>query len=55
MNYYESAEGQDITYARACRELRRHGIDKDDLDFVVEFPRDSFPRPAQAILDWLGY
>ncbi len=58
MDYFESAEGTEISFARALRELGDHGFFVDSRDycaFLVEFPLRSFPRPAQDILSWLGY
>ena len=58
MAYFESAADTEITYTRAIKELRDHGIGRgsaDMLEFRREFSRLSFPRPAQEILAWLGY
>lgn len=58
MDYFESAEGVKISFARAVTELGDHGFDRGSLDyceFLVEFPLASFPRPAQDVLAWLGY
>lgn len=54
--YYESAEGQRISKARALQELKRHGV--DDAETVAAFFADVGERDeydAQAVLDWLGY
>lgn len=54
--YYESAEGQTITKARALRELARHGV--DDAESIAAFLADLGDKEtyrAQAVLDWLGY
>jgi hypothetical protein len=52
MNYYESAEGQTITKARAIKEVMNHGC------VVVEFFEDCGELEeydAQEVLNWLGY
>ena len=52
MTYYESAEGEIITLARAKQEVLKHGSD------WAEFLQDNGERAeydAQDVLDWLGY
>jgi len=53
MTYYESAEGETITRARALAELHAHGCD-DIADFLVECG-DRETYDAQVVLQWLGY
>lgn len=56
MTYYESAEGEVITRARAIRELRRHGV--GDSDTIAQFYAEVGEREeydAQEVLNWLGY
>lgn len=53
MTYYESAEGETMTRARAYQELDDHGV-IDREEFIEEMGRhDTYD--AQEVLDWLGY
>lgn len=53
MTYYESAEGMEISRARAIKELVRHGIPEDEQS---EFFADCGDKEkAQVVLAWLGY
>lgn len=57
MDYYESAEGVRISYARAMKEIARHGLADDAqtlADFHAELGR-SDDYDAQAVLAFLGY
>jgi hypothetical protein len=52
MGYFESAEGQVITKARAIREIEKHGA------YVQEFLAECGEHDeyqAQSVLTWLGY
>jgi hypothetical protein len=55
MTYYESAEGQTMTFERVELEFKRHGQTQEDLEeFLDEFGlRPLFD--AQDVLEWLGY
>lgn len=50
--YYESAEGQEISRARAEVEARRHGASVEEM---LADLGDSETYDAQAVLAWLGY
>lgn len=50
--YYESAEGIEISKARAMRECERHGADAAEM--LAELG-DCETYDAQEILAWLGY
>jgi hypothetical protein len=52
MTYYESAEGEKITKARAIQEVNRHGCNVAEM-FTDIGERDTYD--AQEVLDWLGY
>ncbi len=52
MSYYESAEGEDISKARALRECVKH--DADPQEMIAELG-DHKTYDAQAVLSWLGY
>lgn len=52
MTYYESAEGETITKARALAEVARHHC--DCAEFLADMG-DCEQYDAQAVLDWLGY
>lgn len=52
MTYYESAEGELITKARAVQECRAHGVDAAEM-FTDIGEREEYD--AQEVLDWLGY
>lgn len=54
-SYYDSAEGETITKARAMRELDRHGICDDDRALFLSEMGDCETYDAQAVLAWLGY
>lgn len=52
MTYYESAEHEMITAARAEKEVIRHGCSVEE--FYAECgTHDEYD--AQAVLEWLGY
>lgn len=53
MDYFESAEGEIISQARAIQEVKKHGV-----ELVEEFLQDMGVREsyeAQEVLIWLGY
>ncbi|WP_175636932.1 hypothetical protein [Raoultella terrigena] len=52
MTYYESAEGETITKARALIEVRRHG--SSEAEFLADMG-DAGAYDAQTVLEWLGY
>jgi len=55
MTYYESAEGQTMTFERVELEFRNHGQTQDDLE---DFLEEAGLRPlydAQEVLRWLGH
>ena len=54
MSYFESAEGEMITKARAMQELDRHGATNEAHQFLTDMG-DSPTYEAQAVLAWLGY
>ena len=54
MTYYESAEGETITKARAMVELAKHGASNDAPQFLADMG-DHPTYEAQAVLAWLGY
>lgn len=56
--YYDSAEDEQITRARALQELKRHQL--DDESIIMSFDAEIQPKAnglydAQAVLRWLGY
>ncbi len=56
--YYDSAEGEQITRARALQELKKHRF--DDESIIATFDAEVQPKAnglydAQAVLRWLGY
>lgn len=54
MDYYESAEGVEITHSRALNEIITHSL----IDSIEDFYNDFGNQPtyqAQDVLDWLGY
>lgn len=54
MTYYDSAEGETISYDRAMRELKVHGLLEDKEQFLLDMgQRETYN--AQAVLSWLGY
>ena len=56
MDYYESAEGIEISKQRALLELKKHGIESQfDIDDFFEEVGDKERYLAQEVLDWLGY
>lgn len=58
MDYYDSAEGEEITRKRAIREIRKHCTAAELGGMLADFDRDLGNRPtydAQAVLAWLGY
>jgi hypothetical protein len=54
MTYFESAEGETITKARALRELEKHGVAGEADQFLADMG-DCPTYEAQAVLAWLGY
>jgi hypothetical protein len=58
-SYYESAEGETITKARAIKELRDHGQTDENIWFFLNDKDvglgDRETYDAQAVLRWLGY
>lgn len=52
MTYYESAEGEVISAARAELEVKRHGCDVQE--FYAECGKHE-TYDAQSVLEWLGY
>jgi len=59
MTYSESADGIDITWERAIRELDRHGVPHTEhTAFAVEcwsIHATDNTIPAIRVLEWLGY
>ena len=55
MTYYESAEGVEISRARAVKELVRHGIPEDEQSEFCADCGDKENYAAQVVLAWLGY
>ena len=60
MDYFESAADTRITYQRAMKELRLHGLDTEES--ILEFDTDCWNKhskndtiQAQKVLAWLGY
>lgn len=56
--YYDSAEGEQITRARALQELQKHQL--DDESIIMTFDAEVQPKAnglydAQVVLRWLGY
>ena len=52
MTYLESAEDQVITYKRAIKEVKAHGVS------IEEFIEECGKHPtykAEDVLHWLGY
>ena len=54
MTYYESAEGVQITNARAYAEFKSHGAEDDWREFVAYYGKKDF-YSAQNVLEFLGY
>ena len=55
-DYYTSAEGVEIDYARALREFRSHDADSETpFDEWWKENESQGLVDAQALLDWLGY
>ena len=54
MTYYDSAEGETITKARAFKELEKHGVADDCETFLVDMG-DKAEYDVQEVLRWLGY
>lgn len=52
MDYYESAEGIEISRKRALQEIAKHGADADEF-FTDCGYHETYD--AQAVLAWLGY
>lgn len=52
MDYYESAEGINISKARAKQEIAKHGSSWEEF---VEDMGEHENYDAQAVLAWLGY
>jgi len=52
MTYYESAECETITQARAARECAKHGAAVEDM---IADLGDRAEYDAQEVLRWLGY
>jgi len=55
MSYYETAEGQTMTFERVVLEFKRHGQTQEDLEQFID---DLGLRPlydAQEVLEFLGY
>ena len=58
MDYFESAQGKQITLKRALLELKRHGAESETASFMVEcwaVHSDGKTIDAQDVLAWLGY
>ncbi len=51
--YYDSAEGIELDYSRAQKELRDHGWVQEDIDDYLD--AQTFPMCAQELLAELGY
>jgi hypothetical protein len=54
MTYYESAEGEVITQARALKEIADHGL-SDEIGTFIDDMGDHPQYAAQDVLQWLGY
>lgn len=56
--YYDSAEGEQITRARALQELKKHQLEDESIlmsfDAEVQLKANGL-YDAQAVLRWLGY
>lgn len=58
MNYFESAQGEQITLARALQEIKRHGLQSEENAFLLDCwgtKSDGKTIAAQDVLVWLGY
>ena len=53
MDYYESAEGEIISKARALKELEDHCC--EDIEQFFDDLGDLEEYDAQKVLTWLGY
>lgn len=56
-SYYDSAEGQEVTRARAEQEMKKHGHKPGSVEWQ-EFEKFMKNRPtvdAQELLGFLGY
>jgi hypothetical protein len=56
MSYLESAEGLDISKARALKELLKHGVDSPEeiSDFLKDLGDHKYYK-AVDVLRWLGF
>ena len=54
MTYYESAEDEMITQARALKEIADHGL-ADEIGTFIDDMCDHQQYAAQDVLRWLGY
>ena len=54
MTYYESAEDEMITQARALKEITDHGL-ADEIGTFIDDMGDHPQYAAQDVLRWLGY
>jgi hypothetical protein len=54
MTYYESAEDEMITQARALKEIADHGL-ADEIGTFIDDMGDHQQYAAQDVLRWLGY
>tara|TARA_R110000744_G_scaffold326673_2_gene432462 strand:- start:416 stop:574 length:159 start_codon:yes stop_codon:yes gene_type:complete len=52
MTYLESAHGQFITYKRAIKEVKDHGVSVDE--FIADCGKHMIYE-AVDVLQWLGY
>lgn len=53
MSYYESAEGETISKARAKQEVEKH--DAESFEVFLQDMGEHDTYDAQAVLAWLGY
>jgi hypothetical protein len=54
MTYYESAEDEMITQARALKEIADHGL-AGEIGTFIDDMGDHQQYAAQDVLRWLGY
>lgn len=54
--YYDSAADERISYDRAMKELRDHGVTAyDEIKVFLKEVGDRAHYDAQEVLRWLGY
>ena len=55
MDYYDSAEGVELTDRQALAVLNQHSMDETEEGYREWRAGQPALIPAQALLDWLGY